>query len=96
MGGSSAVRNGPGHRAYRRAVARLRRRVELEGLACDWCGQPFDLTLEPNDRRAFTADHPDALANGGALVGQQLHPLHRVCNAEKGAGGGAVEVWSAS
>ena len=34
---------------------------------------------------SFTADHPDALANGVRLAGQQLQPMHRHCNASKGA-----------
>jgi hypothetical protein len=44
---------------------------------------------------ASTAGHPDTLANGGRLAGQQLQPMHRHCNASKGDAAN-VEIWPAS
>jgi 5-methylcytosine-specific restriction endonuclease McrA len=89
------ARDGHGHRAYRRAQAALKRRTRDEGLTCTWCGEPIDTTLPDTHPRAFTADHPDALANGGRLAGQQLQPMHRRCNALKGDHAD-VEIWPAS
>ena len=81
--GTSEVRNGRGHRAYRRQAAALKRRVAALGLPCAWCGKSIDATLHHNDPMAFTADHPKALNNGGRLTGQDLKPFHRRCNAIK-------------
>lgn len=80
------ARDGKGHRAYRRASARLKREVQLKGLLCTWCGEPIDTTLPSTDRMSYTSDHPDAVANGGALVGQVLEPMHRHCNSAKNDG----------
>lgn len=95
-------RDGRGHRAYRRKRDALRRRVEAEGLVCgagsdppSGCGQPFDLTLPDTSSMGFTADHPEALANGGHLVYQVLVPLHNRCNVLKGDNA-TVEIWTAS
>ena len=77
-------RDGKGHRAYRRQRAALQRRVAREQLVCAWCGQPINPDLPANDPMAFTADHPIALRAGGALLGQELAPMHRRCNASKG------------
>lgn len=89
------LRNGHGHRAYRRKQAHLKRRAQREGLVCAHCGVPFDWTLPFNDRMAFTADHPHAIAIGGDLVKQELAPMHRHCNAAKGAHAD-VEIWQAT
>lgn len=83
---SDRIRNGKGHRAYRRKRAALRNHYQRNGLPCDWCGKPFDWTVSDyQDPRAFTADHTEAIANGGALVSQELTGMHRACNAKKGA-----------
>jgi len=92
---SSTLRNGHGHRAYRRAQAALKRRTRDESLPCSWCGELIDTGLPDTDPRAFTADHPDALANGGRLAGQQLAPMHRACNARK-SNHVDPEIWPAS
>jgi hypothetical protein len=94
------IRNGRGHRSYRRARARLRRRVAAENLTCghgsDYgCGQPFDLTLPDTSAMGFTADHPKALNNGGTLLGQELVPMHNACNSRK-SDAAEVEIWAAS
>ena len=89
------IRNGTGHRAYRRKQAALKRRTAVDNLPCEWCGQPIDTTLPATDRMSFTADHPQAINNGGHLVHQELVPLHRRCNAMKGDSA-AVEIWAAT
>lgn len=89
------VRNGHGHRAYRRKQAALKRRTSAEGLPCYWCGKPIDTSLPYNDPHAFTADHPEAIANGGHLTRQELRPMHRRCNSVKGDHE-PTEIWGAS
>ena len=32
---------------------------------------------------SFTADHPEAINNGGHLYKQELAPMHRSCNSKK-------------
>lgn len=96
----SSVRDGKGHRAYRRKQAALKRRTERENLPCGYgsdygCGEPIDTTLPATDPMSFTADHPIAVANGGHLVRQDLHPFHRRCNSIKGDAMQA-EIWEAS
>jgi hypothetical protein len=44
---------------------------------------------------SFTADHPEAVNNGGHLFAQELAPMHRRCNAMKGDGAD-TEIWGAS
>lgn len=84
----STPRNGHGHRAYRRAQAALKRRTAAENLHCWWCGEQIDITLPAGHRDAFTADHPDALANGGRLAGQEppadASPLQREQGRQRG------------
>lgn len=94
------LHHGRGYKAYRRKRAALRRRVEREGLVCghesDYgCGEPFDLSLAYPHPRSFSADHPIALANGGHLTKQDLHPFHLGCNSRKGDAA-EVEIWEAS
>lgn len=92
----SSVRDGVGHRAYRRKRDALKRRAKSLGLVCVHCGVPFDWTItDPNASGAFTADHPDALANGGHLVRQDLGPMHKGCNSRKGDRAD-TEIWGAS
>jgi hypothetical protein len=91
----SSLRNGKGHRAYRRKQAALKRRTERDSLVCTWCGHPIDTTLPAKDPFSFTADHPDAVGRGGHLVKQELEPMHRRCNSRKGDSA-PVEIWEAS
>lgn len=102
MGGSESIRNGKGHRAYRRAQGALKRRTRAQDLPCGYgspsgwgCGEHIDTDLPDTDRMSFTADHDDALGNGGSLVGQTLVPMHRVCNARK-SNHAATEIWAAT
>lgn len=90
-----SIRNGKGHRAYRRKQAQLKRRTRNENLPCAWCGQPIDTDLPATDKWSFTADHPVALENGGHLVKQELEPFHRRCNSLKGKSQ-ETEIWEAS
>jgi hypothetical protein len=89
------IRDGVGKNAYLRKRAALRRRVANENLLCEGCGRPFDLTLPDTSRMGFTADHPEALANGGHLVNQILAPYHLSCNARKNDSAD-TEIWEAS
>lgn len=83
MSPAKKIRDGKGAQAYRRASKRLKRETQAKGLVCTWCKRPIDTTLPKSDRMSFTADHPIALENGGALVGQILEPMHRACNSAK-------------
>lgn len=76
-------------RPWRRAVAITRARVEA-GEGCIKCGQGIDLTLDPNHRMAFTADHIMPVhmlgPNDPLLVDPtNLNPAHRACNSADGA-----------
>lgn len=74
---------GRGRRAYERQREALLQRTKANGGTCTNCGQAFDWD-NPNGPQGFTADHPTAINNGGSLLGQQLVPLCRSCNARKG------------
>lgn len=99
---AGSIRDGAGHRAFRRKREALRRRTQRDNLPCGYgspthqgCGEPIDCTLPATHRMSFTADHPDALANGGHLVHQELVPMHRACNALK-SDAAPAEIWEAS
>jgi len=99
---SRSIRDGKGHRAYRRDQARLKRRTKDEHLPCGYmsphgwgCGEQIDTELPATHAMSFTADHDEPLAGGGKLVGQILVPMHRRCNAMKG-NNVPVEIWEAS
>lgn len=99
---SHNIRDGKGHRAYRRQQAALKRRTANESLPCghgsphSWgCGEQIDTTLDSKHPMSFTADHPDAVSNGGKLVGQILVPMHKRCNSRKGDVA-PVEIWAAT
>lgn len=99
---SRSIRDGTGHRAYRRKQAALKRRTAREDLPCGYgsphgwgCGNPIDTKLPSTDAMSFTADHPEAVGIGGHLVHQDLVPMHRRCNAIKGDAA-LVEIWGAS
>jgi hypothetical protein len=91
----TSVRNGKGHRAYRRKQATLKRRTATHNLPCAWCGHPIDTTLPYTDAMSFTADHPIAIHNGGDLVKQDLEPFHRRCNTLK-SDSATTEIWTAT
>lgn len=77
----------PGYntQAYRKKRAALERRARREGLVCWLCLEPFDWTLPKKSAGGFTADHTDAMALGGRVLGE-LKPAHRGCNARRGVG----------
>ena len=96
-----SIRDGKGHRAYRRKQAALKRRTAREKLPCGYgsthgwgCGEQIDTTLPAGHRMSFTADHDDALDNGGHLLGF-LVPMHLSCNSRK-SNHAAVEIWAAT
>ena len=96
------IRNGKGHRAYRRRQAALRRRTQRENLPCGYgstlglgCGEAIDTELPSSHRMSFTADHDQPLAAGGRLASGLLVPMHRACNSRKGDYT-EVEIWAAS
>lgn len=98
---SRSIRAGKGHRAYRRKQLALKRRTANENLPCGYgstegwgCGEPIDTTLPASDKRSFTADHDDALDNGGKLLGP-LVPMHRDCNSRK-SNHVPAEIWPAT
>ena len=70
-------------RSYRAKAAALRKATSDNGWPCHLCGKPIDMTLPYTHPLAFTADHLDALANGGNLLGE-LAPAHRRCNSRRG------------
>lgn len=70
-------------RTYRKRTHALRAHVKRTGEPCWLCGQPIDLTLPYTHKMSFTADHVDALGNGGRLLGD-LRPAHRSCNSSRG------------
>lgn len=99
--GSRRVRDGKGHRAYRRKQAALKRRTARENLPCGYgsthgwgCGEPIDTKLPAGKRLSFTADHDDALDNGGSLLGF-LVPMHLSCNSRK-SNNAPAEIWAAT
>ncbi len=72
---------------YRRKAKALR----AEGNPCWLCSEPIDYRLEHPHPMSFTADHVNALANGGDLLGE-LAAAHKVCNERRGAGVAKGEV----
>lgn len=99
--GSHPIRDGKGHRAYRRKREALKRRTARENLPCGhgspsgWgCGESIDTTLPSTHRLSFTADHDVALDNGGKLLGL-LVPMHLSCNSRK-SNHAPTEIWGAT
>lgn len=72
-------------RAYRRASERLKQQARTRGLPCWLCGQAIDFDADYREPLSFTADHVQALANGGPILGT-LKPAHRRCNSRRGKG----------
>lgn len=68
-------------RAYKARWHALRRKR----LPCWLCGRPIDYNTDWRAPQSFTADHVEALANGGKLLGE-LRPAHRACNSRRGKG----------
>ncbi|MDR2294698.1 MAG: hypothetical protein LBE05_05790 [Microbacterium sp.] len=102
MSDSKSIRNGKGHRAYRREQAALKRRTKVHRLPCGYaspsgwgCGEQIDTDLPATHRLSFTADHDEAIDNGGKLVGQVLVPMHKSCNSRK-SNHAVAEIWPAT
>ena len=71
-------------RSYRARRDALKRIAMRKNLPCHLCGDTIDYTAPYTDRRAFTADHIEAIATGGSMTGP-LKPAHRSCNSRRGA-----------
>ncbi|MFC6353929.1 HNH endonuclease [Rothia nasimurium] len=69
--------------AYRKRNAALKAHVGRTNEPCWLCGQPIDLMLPYTHPMSFTADHVEAIANGGKLL-SELRPAHRRCNSSRG------------
>jgi len=70
-------------RAYVAKREALKRQARKTGAPCHLCGKPFNFDLDWKHPMAFTADHLDAVGNGGSMTGQ-LKPAHRSCNSRRG------------
>ncbi|WP_199184037.1 HNH endonuclease [Cryobacterium sp. Y57] len=70
-------------RAYVAKREALKRQARKTGAPCHLCGKPFDYELDWKHPMAFTADHIDAVGNGGSMTGA-LKPAHRSCNSRRG------------
>lgn len=69
--------------AYVKRREALKRKAKRDGDVCWLCGKPFDFDLPYLHPMAFSADHVEAIANGGKLLGE-LMPAHRGCNSSRG------------
>lgn len=71
-----------------RAWRRLRERVYAEEVDCWRCNTYVDQTLDWRHPMSRTADHLDAIANGGSGVPDRsrVRLAHRSCNGRRGAG----------
>jgi len=78
-------------RAYVAKREALKRQAQRTGAPCWLCLKPFDFTLEWKHPMSFTADHVEAIANGGSMTGA-LMPAHRSCNSRRGAGRAVKEI----
>lgn len=70
--------------SYTKKRDALKRQCKRNNSSCALCGNPIDYTLPYTHSMSFTADHIEAIANGGKMLGQ-LQPAHRSCNSRKGA-----------
>lgn len=75
-------------RTYRNDAEYVKRREGLKriarrkGIPCAWCNEPIDFEADWKHPLSFTADHIEAVANGGSMHGP-LQPMHRSCNSKK-------------
>jgi hypothetical protein len=76
-----------------RAWRRLRERVYAEETHCWRCDKYVDQTLPRMHRMSKTADHVDAIANGGAGVPDRsrVRLAHWTCNSSRGTGRNKAE-----
>lgn len=77
------ARTGRDDRTYRAKRDALRRQAKRNNTPCHLCGKPIDFTLDWKHPMAFTADHLEAIAAGGRMLGD-LAPAHRSCNSRRG------------
>ena len=55
------------------------------GYLCSWCGTLIDVSLHPNHADSLTVDHTTPVIAGGTDQPDNLTPMHRRCNSQKGA-----------
>lgn len=77
--------------SYTKKRDALKRQCKANNKPCALCGKPIDYTLPYTHAMSFTADHIEAIANGGKMLGP-LQPAHRSCNSRKGANQAVKEV----
>ena len=61
----------------------LKRQARKNSAPCWLCGHSIDYDLDWKHPMSFTADHIEAVANGGSMTGA-LAPAHRSCNSRRG------------
>lgn len=72
-----------GDRTYRKRAAALKAKAKRNAIPCHLCLKPINWDADWKAADSFTADHIEALAQGGRLLGE-LRPAHRGCNARRG------------
>ena len=70
-------------RAYVQKREALFRQGRKNNTPCHLCGKPIDYDLDWKHPMSKTADHLDAVANGGPMTGP-LALAHRSCNSRRG------------
>ena len=61
----------------------LKRKARKHAMPCHLCGKQINWEANWKAPDAFTADHLEAVATGGRMVGP-LMPAHRGCNSRRG------------
>lgn len=69
--------------AYIRKRDALKRLAQANDTPCHLCSQPINFNAAYPDPYSFTADHVEAVAAGGDLLGE-LRPAHARCNTRRG------------
>lgn len=72
----------PRYEEYQDLARALKRKAHRENIPCHVCGLPIDWTVPYTHRLAFTADHEQAIRNGGDVRGVLL-VSHRGCNTRR-------------
>lgn len=73
---------------YRSKADALKRAARRDNVDCYLCGGklgPIDYDAKDSNPLSFTADHVEAIANGGNEAKGKLLPAHRSCNSRRQA-----------
>ncbi|AHW63915.1 Hypothetical protein CGLY_07350 [Corynebacterium glyciniphilum AJ 3170] len=74
------------HTYYKRIAREKARCTRDPALAVCWiCGEPIDMALPHDHKRAFTLDHVVPIARGGRVLDETRY-AHRDCNSARGGG----------